>query len=86
MQEWITERLKFLDNEFDYTTGIQEIKDQQMLCPCNIRVYNMNGQLVKAIYSTNVENKELYHNLNRGIYLIHTQNSYLYKVQKIVVE
>jgi hypothetical protein len=86
MQKWITERLKFLDNEFNYTTGIQEIRDQQMQCPCNIRVYDMNGRLVKAIYSTNVEDKELYNNLNRGIYLIHTQNPYLYKVQKMVIE
>jgi hypothetical protein len=86
MQDWIIERLKFLDSKFDYTTGIQEIKNQQMQCPCNIHVYNMSGQLIKTIYSLSVENKELYNNLNRGIYLIHTQSPYLYKVQKIVIE
>jgi hypothetical protein len=86
MQEWIIKRLTFLDNEFNYTTGIQEIGDQGMLCPCNIHVYNVSGQLVKTIHSTNMESEELYNNLNQGIYLIHIQNSDLYKVQKVVVK
>jgi hypothetical protein len=84
MQEWITERLKFLDNEFDKTVGIREIHSQNILCPCNIHLYNINGQLVKTVYSTGMENKDLYDCLNPGIYFIHFQNDNMYEAKKII--
>jgi hypothetical protein len=85
MEDWIAERLKFLDNEFNNTTGIPEIDDKKIQCPCDIRIYNVNGQLVKAIYSTNLEEEKPDINLNRGIYIFHIQNSDLREVKKVIV-
>jgi hypothetical protein len=85
MQEWIAERLKFLDKEFDYTTAIPIVEESDIQYPCNVHVYNINGQFVKSIYLTNTEDKTLYFNLNKGIYILHFQNLNTKKVEKLNV-
>jgi spore coat protein CotH len=85
MQEWITERLKFLDNEFNKTTAIPKIEESNIQYPCDVHVYSINGQFVKTIYLTNSEDKALYSNLNKGIYIVHFQNENTQRVKRLNV-
>jgi spore coat protein CotH len=82
MQGWITARLRFLDQEYDYT-GIREIQNKEIQYPCNIRIYNINGQLLKTTYATQAEDCRF--NLEKGIYIIHFQNSDVSEVKKWMV-
>jgi hypothetical protein len=77
MQEWITERLKFLDNEFNYITAIPKVGKSDIQYPCDVYIYNTIGQLVKTVYLTDSDDKALYSNLKKGIYVVwfHNQNA-----------
>ncbi|MDR0427082.1 MAG: CotH kinase family protein [Dysgonamonadaceae bacterium] len=86
MQDWITERLLFLDNEFnDYRAIVPKTCIQKMQYPCDVRIYNANGQLIKTFRSVHSENEISYHELNRGIYFIRFQSNDSYRAGKIVV-
>ncbi|GHU68371.1 hypothetical protein FACS189413_05080 [Bacteroidia bacterium] len=86
MENWITERLSYLDETFKNYSALPLIDVQEIHYPCNIHVYNVNGQLIKTMYLTDSESGNLGNNLNRGIYFIHLQNENAVKMHKIIVK
>jgi spore coat protein CotH len=85
MSEWITNRLKYLDKTFNETTNIIDKQNMEIQCPCDVHIYNINGYLIKSIHLNSISDNLLYSNLNKGIYLMHFQNTKQHKIQKMII-
>ncbi|MDR1372201.1 MAG: CotH kinase family protein [Dysgonamonadaceae bacterium] len=82
MADWLAKRIDFLDNEFNYTTGIEKIDSRSMSCPCVANIYNLTGSLVRTIHSLNPPDKELFANLQRGVYIVIIKSIHSNEIQR----
>ena len=85
LEQWITKRLEFLDIESNNLVAIQKVEKNNMQCPCDVQIYDTNGQLIKTMYLTNPEDKALYSNLNKGIYIVRIKNPDVEEAKKLIV-
>jgi spore coat protein CotH len=65
--------LEYLDKEFNYSTALPQVEPSDIQYPCDVYIYNVNGQLLKTLHATGPEDKALYSNLNKGAYILHFQ-------------
>jgi hypothetical protein len=86
MENWMIRRLEYLDEIFFYETkSIAKIQDREIQYPCDVRVYNMGGQLIKSVHLNSINDNLLDPNLNKGVYLIHFRNTNQHKIQKMII-
>jgi spore coat protein CotH len=84
LQDWIAKRLEFLDQSFGYTDAIPPVDASAMQYPCHVHIYNVSGQLVKAIHLT-AGDKTPYTDLDAGVYILHFQSPLGRGAQKLMI-
>ena len=85
LNSWLSRRISFLDREFDSyaLVGIEDIPVDTNE-PCDIRIYNVSGQLLKILRHVSYQRELILQDLEKGVYILHVQSAYQNKIEKVV--